>query len=32
MVVGDDELDAGKAALAQAEKEVPPARPALAVG
>ncbi len=32
MVVGDDELDAGQPALAQAEEEVAPARPALAVG
>lgn len=32
MVVGDDELDTGEPALAQAEEEVAPARPALAVG
>ena len=32
MVIGDDEFDAGQAALMQAREEVPPARPALAVG
>jgi hypothetical protein len=32
MVVGDDELDSLQTAFAQAEQEVPPARPALAVG
>jgi hypothetical protein len=32
MVIGDHELDAAKPALAQAEEEVAPTRPALAVG
>ena len=32
MIVGDDELDAGEAALAQAQQEVAPARSTLPVG